>query len=1020
MKSKIIIIVCLLIFEIIHAQTSASFSNNLPKDVKTPESSSFVKYGNVGARSYTGELDYSIPLFSIPINDNLPIDVTLSYNSAGFKPDARSGLVGLNWYLSMGGVISREVNNYPDDHAGQPNVTDGTTNQNGLIVGVRNRIHNTQDVFNYLPSTGNITTSKSENWLLHGNNTSQKYEASPDMFNFNFNGISGKFFMGIDGEIKVITNEPHKLKVDITQLTTQPYLFDCKPAFSKIVITDESGNKYYFGGETKALEYNINLYNNTLGSTANGSTNIRPVISAWHLTNIIYYNGVVVNFNFKDDSQLTNQNYLCQADGQRVHAFNTTATDYLKDFVSIHQIVRHEVYMTSSANSGASSSPLLKTYQIQKRVILERIELPDNNIDFEYSRHGASFYEGIPYNFVSIIKNFKDIKLDKIILKSKEGVELNNFTFTLFAYGNVGKTKMLLHVLKEKGVKEYNFEYYYDTFKKFPYPNTLGIDHWGFWNGDDTNSTLIPTVNLPPNNDFTYTNSTRSPNFDYALQGQLKKVIYPTGGYSQFTYGQHVYSERLERKSANDYLPALQMQMNGGNSGGTRIQEIVDFDGVNEINKRTFNYTGGILLKWPSYVLKLEGESNPTGSGWYSGIYYDAGDPEDVVFGYIKSNPMTIQSSDNEIITYSQVTEDFNGNGKIVYKFKDYLSHPDMGIPNVDYKLLRIFLFFDFDIPALDKNMVGVFLNDRKIERGKLLSKKIYNHTNNLKEETFYEYNENPNRFNNWTVTMHQTGTYTQSNKIFYYNDYLTKTTKNEYLTGGVVSTISQIAYDDSINAVTKETNYTSSGDVVETEFDYDFLNADNLLLQKRKRVKKNSETLLEESIEYGNTSDITTNNKYLVKKISSSKFPNDNPSVSGVTVLDPKLNIHRYDLYGNPTEVSYENGPKTVYIWGNNKTKLIAKIENATFTQVASALGITETQLLSYSNNYNIDNLRNNAQMANAMITTYQFTGVGLVNITDPKGILTEYRYDGQRKLKYIMDYEGNVLIENFTKFKD
>lgn len=141
---------------------------------------------------------------------------------------------------------------------------------------------------------------------------------------------------------------------------------------------------------------------------------------------------------------------------------------------------------------------------------------------------------------------------------------------------------------------------------------------------------------------------------------------------------------------------------------------------------------------------------------------------------------------------------------------------------------------------------------------------------------------------------------------------------------------------------------------------------------------------------------------------------------------MDTKFSYHKYDAKGNPLEVSTENGMHVVYLWGNNKTKAIAKIENATFSEVASALGISEATLMNYNENniYLIDNLRNNVNMQKAMITTYSYMQVlGLLTQkTDPKGYKEMYFYDSNERLKYITDDEapiGNILMQYDYHYK-
>lgn len=1016
MKIKILLFFLLIFSSKIYSQVSASYSNQLPKDIKSPGVSDFVREGNIEVNSYIGETSYSIPLVSVPVNGQNNINVSLGYNSAGFNPTKKSGLVGLNWHLSIGGSINREVNNYPDDHIGQPECVGCGTNQNGLLVGVRDRVHNTNDVFNYVNTTGSISSSRSENWLLHGsgNTSSKKYEASPDTFNFNFNGISGKFFIGIDGEIKVITNSPESLKVDLTGVPNQPYVLSCKPLNSEIKITDSKGNIYFFGGETKALEYNINL-----GTISSGAYVSRPVINSWHLTKIEYYNGYVVTYNFKDDSALSD--YLCREDGQRAHLFNYN-DDSLKDFVSINEIVSDERYLSSYNSNLTGGGGPTKTYQIHKKAILDMIIGADFTIKLNYSRQPFPIYEGTSYSFTSIFKPFKELRLDNLELKNSMSFTIKYIEFNYSVLGAIGKKRNMLSSINSQNEQIHSFEYYYNAIFGFPTYSTFGIDHWGYWNGKTQTTTLIP--NMTYNNttgDYTFSSgNVREPSFNYALQGQLKKIIYPTKGYSEFIYEAHSYSKVLERKSTSAYMPVL--SNTSGTAGGTRIKSVINYDG-NQLETKNYLYSGGIMMKWPRYTLYVTGVTNSIPSGWYNGVYFGGGGNVPVGFGYIKSNPMNINSGDSEVITYSQVTEDFNGNGKIVRKFSDYESNPDIGVDGVDYKYFQIFNYYTFDNPQLEKNSIGIYLNDMKIERGKIKWEKIYNSSNNLIEETLYDYNVSPGKFNLWTVSMHQTGTYSQSNKMYYYPNYLTKKTVKNYLNSSIVENVFEYEYDATNNNLLSEKHLESNSDITETRYSYTYISQNNLRLLTGKSNFKNNNKLFEEKIEYGNNTDVATFNRYLPKKILSSKFPNSNPTVSGVTLLDLKVNFHRYDNKGNPVEVSLENDKKSVYIWGYNKSHIVAKIDNISYADLANALGVTTTQLLDFSENnlLSINQLRTNPLMVNSFITTYEYIPlIGLISITDPKGKAKFFKYDKLQRLSYVLDEDGNVMSENLYHFKN
>ena len=97
--------------------------------------------------------------------------------------------------------------------------------------------------------------------------------------------------------------------------------------------------------------------------------------------------------------------------------------------------------------------------------------------------------------------------------------------------------------------------------------------------------------------------------------------------------------------------------------------------------------------------------------------------------------------------------------------------------------------------------------------------------------------------------------------------------------------------------------------------------------------------------------------------------------------------------------------------------------IENATFSQIASQLGITTTELeniapIGYTPIASIEGLR--ATLSNAMITTYTYNSNDqITTVTDPKGDKVSYQYDVFKRLIRIIDKNGNVLTENEYHYK-
>ena len=131
----------------------------------------------------------------------------------------------------------------------------------------------------------------------------------------------------------------------------------------------------------------------------------------------------------------------------------------------------------------------------------------------------------------------------------------------------------------------------------------------------------------------------------------------------------------------------------------------------------------------------------------------------------------------------------------------------------------------------------------------------------------------------------------------------------------------------------------------------------------------------------------------------------------------------YKYDDLGNVIQSNPTDGSPTTYIWSYNQMYPVAKIENATFSEVATALGMTEAALMDFdeSSISTLDALRSHPDMVNTMITTYTYEPlVGIKTITDPRGNTMTYHYDEFNRLEFVKDKDGNLVSENKHNYKD
>ncbi|MCX2839439.1 hypothetical protein OQ279_14910 [Salinimicrobium sp. MT39] len=202
--------------------------------------------------------------------------------------------------------------------------------------------------------------------------------------------------------------------------------------------------------------------------------------------------------------------------------------------------------------------------------------------------------------------------------------------------------------------------------------------------------------------------------------------------------------------------------------------------------------------------------------------------------------------------------------------------------------------------------------------------------------------------------------------------------------------------------------------------------------LEAVNKMKKNRDNLIGIPIQI---TDLVTNTNDTVSKVvhrtnfsiyKGMVLPKDIEVLKGTKNFnissDVRLIYKRYNLEGNPVEISHFSGPTTVYIWGYNGQYPIARIENATYSDVASALNVDKDYLDTFNeqNLEEIDFLRNKLSLKESAITTYTYEPlVGLRSTTDPKGLTTYYEYDAFNRLEFIKDQDQNIISEYGYHYK-
>lgn len=279
--------------------------------------------------------------------------------------------------------------------------------------------------------------------------------------------------------------------------------------------------------------------------------------------------------------------------------------------------------------------------------------------------------------------------------------------------------------------------------------------------------------------------------------------------------------------------------------------------------------------------------------------------------------------------------------------------------------------------------------------------------------------------------------------KYFYfkeriYQEKLVSTSQKFFFTNGKVQSSSAFEYlnNDSFRIIKKETKDSKGQNIVENFFFPDQVENANSLgltvmssselnnyinLASPAVYRINEPVQVERTVRKADYTILSTQIRRTYYDYFHSKLhPSSIYSKKKEEPLQSRIEFTHYDYNGNYSSLKKSGGPSTVHIWGYDGQHLIAKIENATYSEVSGALGVTDLSSVNETNMAAIDLIRTNSSLLHAKVTTYTYDPlVGISSITDPKGYTTTYVYDEFNRLKFVKDEEGNILSENQYNYK-
>ncbi len=514
-----------------YAQEEDIFQGELTKinkEVKSPESSAFEKYGDPEVSLYTGVPQVSVPLHVINGRE-FSLPVSLTYDASGVQVEQLATWVGLSWNLNVGGRISRVTNGLPDDFTLG---TYGTIFNNSAV-----RDSAKHYIDNYASSISNpifpnvdAATAYAQ-FLLDLNYN--RVDTQIDYFKLSAPGLNATVVLEKNAGNGFTARALNNPRIKITYITT-----GTPDYISSWTVTNEDGTKYIFSSKEFTFRQNLDADS---GEELMGDANT-TYVSAWLLTQIVSKNGKdTFDFTYQDEGYEPQRGFATSAGSvtteiiNNVYTYSAPPVGNISNVVSsVKQLfpseIRHNNKLMVTLNRGLRKD--LDVTDVNKRLA------------------SINFYDGEGNTIKSVV-------MDNNHYFNSDGLSNANIFSTGKTYADI---RLKLDGVTIKGSDNNDYENYYFEYHSpdnLPSLASNAQDYFGYYNGANSNSSLYERVLL---GNFTFQGADRDPDFNYGITGTLKKITYPTGGYSEFNFESHKIFTSVSNTSEEALLNILLTQ----------------------------------------------------------------------------------------------------------------------------------------------------------------------------------------------------------------------------------------------------------------------------------------------------------------------------------------------------------------------------------------------------------------------------------------------------------------------------
>jgi hypothetical protein len=492
----------------------------------SPSVSALMKFEEVPVSNYTGIPDISIPLYSMPTTSkDIALNLALKYHPASVAANEVASDVGLGWSLFAGGTISRTVRGLPDE------ILDYSY-QSGLS---RERIgiyHKSvpQRPNHYYYFNENFTNSEKDQYVLNNISpqdslivntllweTSEmgRFDTEHDLWQFNFMGYSGRFYIKLnqtDLSLQIVPLDDYKLKINYNYGVDQYQTLNPYMPIS-FTIYDEKGYKYIFDIIEKSYSKTATEVNYGGANTSFNESYEKPRITAIHLSKIYDNNNkLLIQFNYSEVGEFSEVK-VSRSETRNQFLEPNYFFSYVPEYNCLSEFKPLYSYTNHMSNNKVRKVKEINVFNIGKVQLNYEIQRTDQNIGLQNNAYALSQL---------VVKDFNDNIIKTFNLEYDYSIILDDF------YNTQISKRLILKSLKEVSSNIENSIYRFDYYDQVMNGYSVGVDYWGFFN-------LMPSCAV--NNHMR-----KFPSPEFSTRDLLKKIKYPTGGCAIFDFGANTYS----------------------------------------------------------------------------------------------------------------------------------------------------------------------------------------------------------------------------------------------------------------------------------------------------------------------------------------------------------------------------------------------------------------------------------------------------------------------------------------------